>query len=475
MVAVELAPILRDLYQSSVDRGEVPIQWKEANITALYKKGSRADASNYRPVSLTVVVCKILKHIIHSHVMDHLEQFNILTDQQHGFRAKRSTETQLILTNHDIAKELNAKNEVDVAILDFSKAFDKVPHRRLIHKLNYYGITGSLQNWFQSFLTDRTQRVLVDGQASDAAPVISGVPQGTVTGPLLFLLYINDLPAKLQSTCRLFADDCLIYTPISTSGDSSVLQKDLRSLEKWQEDWLMRFNPSKCATMSIAARAPTKRIYNFCGQQLESVTSHPYLGVEITNNLSWGVQTSLCIKKAQKTLGVLKRNLADCNLEVKSTAYQALVRPLLEYATSAWDPREKCNINALEKVQIQAARFCMKEYSKLPGTVTQLMVDLGWQSLSTRRRIARVTMFYKMVNGLVAIDPSNYVTKATRQTRGNGQKYQTARWNVTAWRDSFFPTTVKDWNELPTSVVNCATLDSFKNAVRDFYQSKNVN
>ena len=103
------------------------------------------------------------------------------------------------------------------------------------------------------------------------------------------------------------------------------------------------------------------------------------------------------------------------------------------------------------------------------------MADLGWQSLSTRRRIARVTMFYKMVNGLVAIDPSNYVTKATRQTRGNGQKYQTARWNVTAWRDSFFPTTVKDWNELPTSVVNCATLDSFKNAVRDFYQSKNVN
>ena len=472
MVASELAPVLRDLFQSSVNTGEVPTQWKEANITALFKKGSRADASNYRPVSLTVVVCKILEHIVHSHVMGHLERYNILTDQQHGFRAKRSTETQLILTNHDIARELNSKREVDVAILDFSKAFDKVPHQRLFYKLSHYGITGSLLKWVESFLTGRSQRVLVDGQASDPAAVTSGVPQGTVTGPLWFLLYINDLPNRLRSTCRLFADDCLLYTPIDGSGNTSILQEDLHTLEKWQEDWLMSFNPSKCASMSIATRAPTKRSYTFCGQQLESVTSHPYLGVEITNTLTWGTQTSLSIKKAQRVMGVLKRNLADCKQEVKVTAYQAIVRPLLEYATSAWDPHVKHNINALEKVQTQAARFCTKEYSRMPGTVTQLMEDLNWQSLQTRRRISRVTMFYKMVNGLVDINLQNYVVKASRQTRGHNQKYQTMRWKVAVWRNSFFPKTVTEWNELPASAVNCPSLESFKDAVKKHYQTK---
>ena len=324
MIAADLAPIFRDLFQASVDTGEVPEQWKSANITALFKKGNRAEASNYRPVSLTVVACKILEHIIHSHVMKHLEKHHILTDQQHGFRAKRSTETQLILTNHDIASELNSKKEVDVAILDFSKAFDKVPHRRLSYKLSYYGITGCLLTWIENFLIGRVQHVLVDGQSSDPAPVDSGVPQGTVTGPLWFLLYIKDLPYQLKSTCRLFADDCLIYALVCDSeGKSSVLQDDLIMLEKWQDDWMMQFNPSKCTTMSIATRNPTKRIYDFCGQQLESVDSHPYLGVEMTNTLSWGIQTSLSIKKAQRAMGVIKRNLADCNQDVKVTTYQS--------------------------------------------------------------------------------------------------------------------------------------------------------
>ena len=149
----------------------------------------------------------------------------------------------------------------------------------------------------------------------------------------------------------LFADDCVIYAPVRDSeGKSSFLQDDLIMLEKWQDDWMMQFNPSKCATMSIATRNPTKRIYDFCGQQLESDDSHPYLGVEMTNTLNWGIQTSLSVKKAQRAMGVVKRNLADCNQDVKVTAYQAIVRPLLEYAMSAWDPHGKGHIKALETV-----------------------------------------------------------------------------------------------------------------------------
>ena len=235
------------------------------------------EASNYRPVSLTVVACKILEHIIYSHVMKHLEKHHILTDQQHGFRAKRSTETQLLLTNYDITSELNSKKEVDFAILDFSKAFDKVPHRRLSYKLCYYGITSCLLTWIENFKL--TGKAPIQHQLT---PVYCRVPWQDHFG---FCCISTIFPISWSPTCRLFADDCPIYVPVRDSeGKSSVLQDDLIMLEKWQDDWMMQFNPSKCATMSIATRNPTKRIYDFCGQQLESVDSHPYLGVEMTNS-----------------------------------------------------------------------------------------------------------------------------------------------------------------------------------------------
>ena len=189
--------------------------------------------------------------------MKHLEQHNILTDSQHGFRAKRSTETQLIQTIHDISKSLDIKETVDRAILDFTKAFDKVPHKRLIHKLNYYGISGSIATWIETFLIGRTKQVVVNWATSSSTIVTSGVPQGTVLVPLLFLLYINDLPDNLSTSVRLFADACILYTLIRTQNDYSLLQNDLLKLQKWQDKWLMKFNPGKCYTMTLATRTPT--------------------------------------------------------------------------------------------------------------------------------------------------------------------------------------------------------------------------
>ena len=198
--AAEIGPMLVAIYQASVDSGRVQSKWKHAKVCSVYKNGGKSNPANYRPISLTCIASKVLEHIIHSHIMKHLEQYFILTDVQHGFRAKRSTVTQLILTIHDMAKTINDNKSVHAAVLDFSKAFDKVPHKRLIIKLQYYGIRGPLLNWFESFLTNRSRTLVCDGKHSDPAQVTSGVPQGTVLGQLLFLLYVNDLPDNLKSS-----------------------------------------------------------------------------------------------------------------------------------------------------------------------------------------------------------------------------------------------------------------------------------
>jgi hypothetical protein len=209
--AEQLAPVLCHIFQHSYDTGEVPEDWKVPNITAIYKKGDRQAAKNYRPVSLTSVCSKLMEHIVFSSIMGHLDRHELLVDNQHGFRRGRTTETQLVQTLEDLAKELDNKQQIDTLILDFSKAFDTVPHQRLLRKLDHHGVRGKTNIWIESWLTQRTQQVVVDGTTSNPVSVRSGVPQGTVLGPLMFLLYINDIGRGIKSTIRLFTDDCLLY------------------------------------------------------------------------------------------------------------------------------------------------------------------------------------------------------------------------------------------------------------------------
>ena len=187
---------------------------------------SRKSPANYRPVSLTCIPCKIFEHVLYSSIYKYLEANSILCAPQHGFRKNCSCETQFVTTIHDIATHLNSGNQVDVLFLDFSKAFDKVPHKRLLYKLNYYGICGPYLEWIEQFLTDRTQQVVVENKFSALTPVISGVPQGSVLGPLLFLLFINDLPISIDSLVKLYADDVLMYRSINDVSDHQILQDD---------------------------------------------------------------------------------------------------------------------------------------------------------------------------------------------------------------------------------------------------------
>ena len=221
-------------------------------VSPLKENGQLHSPANYRPISLTCVCAKLFEHIICKQIMSHFSENKILTPVQHGFRSKHSCESQLLITTDEFIQNFESKTQTDVVVLDFSKAFDVVPHQRLLHKLDHYGIRGTILNWIQNFLTNRTQKVVVDGSSSESARVRSGVPQGTVLGPLLFLTYINDLPSTVSSQVRLFADDCLLYRPIKFRADQEQLQRDLSALQDWADQWGMCFNPSKCSVLRVS-------------------------------------------------------------------------------------------------------------------------------------------------------------------------------------------------------------------------------
>ena len=281
--ATELAPVLASLFQQSFDIGVLPSDWKYANINAIFKKGHRADPKNYRPVSLTSLTSKIIEHIVCKQICHHLSANSAIYCHQHGFQKGISCETQLISIIHEWASILNVHGQVDGIFLDFEKAFDSVPHERLLLKARFYGITGKLHYWLRDFLSGSRQRVVVNGSSSKWSLVLSGVSQGTVLGPILFLLFINDLPSGISSSVKLFADDSVLFRHIRTPADQHILQHDLAHLEEWAFTWQMNFSPSKCYKMSITLkRQPYPFTYVLNGTPLEGVTSQKYLGVHIS-------------------------------------------------------------------------------------------------------------------------------------------------------------------------------------------------
>ena len=269
------------------------------------------------------------------------------------------------MTTHDILRHRDVGKQVDITILDFSKAFDTVPHRRLLGKLEHYGICGPSLKWIQEFLTGRTQAVLCDGIRSGSEHVLSGVPQGTVLGPLLFLLHINEMPSVVDphTQCRFFADDCLLYRVVDSLADQIQLQQDLAALEAWACDWGMQFNASKCHVMVVnKGQSHRPFLYQLCGTTLDSVSREKYLGVLLSQEMSWSPHIGNIVAKAHQKLGFIRRNLRGSPQDCKRLAYIALVRSGLEYASIIWDPTLKEDTEALERVQCKAPRWVTSTY-----------------------------------------------------------------------------------------------------------------
>ena len=466
--APAIAPVLAKIFNQSLIQGRIPKDWTRANVTAIFKKGSRTDPANYRPVSLTSICCKVMEHVIYSHVINHLDRHHALHNTQHGFRARRSCETQLLTTVHKIWESNEYTKQVDAVVLDFAKAFDTVPHERLLHKLHHYGIKGSLHKWISAFLKGRTQSVVVQGSYSKPAKVLSGVPQGTVLGPLLFLMYINDIPNGLKSNVSLFADDCVVYRPIKTASDCDLLQRDLKLLERWSSRWLMSFKPDKCSVIRFSrCKAKIEHTYRLCGQALQAAHQHKYLGVTLSSDMKWNTHVDIAVSKANSMVGFLRRNLGSAPPKVKIQAYKSLVRPHIEYCSSVWDPHTKVNIQKIEAVQRRAARFILNDYNR-ESSVTAMLETLQLPPLQQRRYINRQVMLHKMIYNNVDLaitdhlqfkkrDPSAAITR-----RSHPLSLDVPFSKTNCFQQSFFLKTAKEWNALPHTLLDIKDSMAFR-------------
>lgn len=333
------------IFRKSLSTFKLPEDWKIAKIIPIHKSGDKSIETNFRPISLTSTACKLLEHIILKHLTVFLEQEGILSNNQHGFRQGLSTITQLTEVIHDLALGINNHRQTDIILLDLSKAFDCVCHTKLIAKLRSLIGDGEIIAWVQDFLFNRSQFVIFEHFASDTVPVTSGVPQGSVLGPLLFLVYINDITTNIDSKIKLFADDCIIYREINNQQDHLSLNKSLNTVAEWCSHWQMTINVKKSACMTITRKKePSNFRYNINGAALTNVQRHKYLGLTITSDLRWDAHIDNVTSSAMQKLFFIRRSLHLAPTSTKLLAYKTFIRPILEYGNTVWFPHTVTNI-----------------------------------------------------------------------------------------------------------------------------------
>ena len=465
--AKEMSEPLAIIYQKLLNEGVCPDEWKSANVTPIHKKGDKTDPSNYRPVSLTSQVCKVLESIIVDKVTKHLTDNDLLNDAQHGFRAGRSCLTNLLETLEQWTEIIDEGDAIDVAYLDFRKAFDLVSHEHLIYKLSKYGIKGNLLEWIKDFLKDRTQRVVIRGTASSPRKVTSGVPQGSVLGPLLFLIFINDLPLGLLSTLSLFADDSKLFSRIvrNKKGMKNVmengnvtLQNDLNAVLEWANKWKMEFNVDKCKIMHLGHNNP-KATYSMGGSNLQETEEERDLGVIIDNKLDFGSHIRSIVGKANKVLGMIKVSFSCLNIPMMYNLYTALVRPLLEYCVQVWSPYKKKYINLIEKVQRRATRM-VPSLRKLK--YNQRLKKMKLPRLYDRRVRGDMIETYKILSGKEKLNERRLFKRSTFKGRYHSMKLYKEYSRLNLRKNWFSQRVVQKWNSLTKDEVEAKKTSDFK-------------
>ncbi len=461
----ELTTPFTILYRRSLSEGVVPKEWKDAHITPIFKKGNRAASNNYRPVSLTSLACKVMEKIIRKKTIEHLKRH--MSESQHGFTQGRSCMTQLVESVEVWTRLLDDGIPIDVVYLDFAKAFDSVPHQRLLIKLESYGIKGNLLKWVKDFLLGRRQRVVVNGVPSSWASVDSGIPQGSVLGPLLFICYVNDMPEIVTSMIKMFADYTKLFAECKNDEDREKLQSDLESLQEWSRTWQIRFNADKCKVMHMG-RGNSKYEYQMSKDDnpvtLASTDCEKDLGVYIDNELKFRSHIDRVSKKANCILGLIRRSFEFIDKGIFKTLFTSLVRPHLEYGNIIWSPYYKKDIKVIENVQRRGSKM-VPELKDLG--YEERLKRLSLPSLVYRRFRGDMIETYKYIHGYY--DVKSVLNMNTYgKTKGHNLKIFNDRYNTNVRKRVYSVRVAHGWNRLPRDIVNAKSLNCFKNKLDDY-------
>ena len=466
--ASSLALPLAHIFDISLKDQKLPCDWKMALVTPIHKKGPITFPGNYRPISITSTCCRAMERIINKSLMHHLIQNKLINKNQHGFVSGRSTVTNLFECTQQWSEALQSRHSVDIIYLDFKKAFDSVAHNKLLTKLQCYGIHGNVVGWLANFLSQR-KRVNVGGILSNIAPVTSGVPQGSVLGPTLFSLYINDLPNIFKDTgvvCKLFADDVKLYC-FPTSSETQ-LQSALDKVAQWSHIWQLQLAPEKCQVFSIAGRRKrkTNHEYSINGQTLQQVDRVKDLGIMMDPSLKFASHIDTITHKAAAVSWMIRASFSSRDQDVLKLAFCTYVRPILEYCSPVWNPHHKYLIDRVEKIQ---KRFTKSIPSVAKYPYMERLRHLKLMTLERRRLLADLTFCFKLLNGF-ADSPLRHLLLVQEYsgTRGHSFKLRCSKFSTDVTKYSFCNRIVKPWNALPNEVVNSNTISRFNALIRDF-------
>ena len=433
-----LAYPLTLLCNKSISEGNLATPWKKAEVKPILKKGEKSDPGNYRPVSLTPIVCRIFESFIRDALYDHLISTGLLSDKQFGFCKGRSCVTQLLCTIHSWMKSLDNKKAVDAIYLDFSKAFDTVPHKRLIHKLKMYGIQGNVLNWITDFLSNRSQFVTVNGSSSEPAPVSSGVPQGSVLGPILFIYYINDMPDVTEEELKIFADDTKGSNEIENDVDVLNLQKCIDNLTEWSKLWLLKFNGPKCGVLHMGKNNEKHDYFitlNGITHKLNKTILEKDLGVFLDPDLNFSQHITTKVNKAKSMCGLLIRTITYKIKDIMIPLYKSLIRPIIEYANPVWCPYTRNYIDLIEDIQHYFTRCIigMKDMD-----YESRLRKLKLPSLEYRRVRGDLIEVYKICHHIYdPVTTSPLLTFAHSNTRAHNYKLNKPRVNTKQFQHFF--------------------------------------
>ena len=366
--ASAISTSLTRLFNSSLSLGQVPAEWKCSNVVPVFKRGDPKFATNYRPISLLSLPSKLLERIIHTRLMNHLLSNNLLSSKQFSFRPSSSTQEALISASSIWHQYLDKRLSVGAIFFDLSKAFDRVPHAKLLSALRSVGVGGSILAWFSDYLSNRTQQVVLDGCSSSPRKVLSGVPQGSILGPLLFIIYMDQLcsvPLSGSAKLQLYADDILLYKPLKDDRDVCELQSDIDSISNWVHQSGLLLNTSKTQLLIISRlrRRPTIHL-TVGGVPIPESSSVKYLGVTLSRDLSWALHINNVSQKAKHQAGLIYiyRQFYHTSSACKAQLYKSLVLPTLDYCSSLWDPTYVSHVNLLKDVQKLSAKIITKKW-----------------------------------------------------------------------------------------------------------------